>query len=284
MREIVRSVWVEIVRSVWGEIGGPTVILVDKIEGEEPSSNFNDYSARIHFNSFNDYVAMSLNALVRLPLSTSKLHEDALLRHSLFSTRTMQKPERRNRHAFVVEAKGKKGMQARRFQRAAPPPLPKIEDDGNPKFVIFIRMANVYLWYPLSLINGGTTAKIMVAAKDNFLGKYIYKDTLARNLAAVIYRDEKEIQKTAFKQFRVLRSATEFRYGYKIVENGNVRSALSTTDVIELPTQDQLKTVLDKVKDFFGDAKESFGKLTTLGSLEGEESDENSAEKTKVKT
>ncbi|KAG6585196.1 Protein HHL1, chloroplastic, partial [Cucurbita argyrosperma subsp. sororia] len=175
-------------------------------------------------------------------------------------------------------------MQARRFQRAAPPPLPKIEDDGNPKFVIFIRMANVYLWYPLSLINGGTTAKIMVAAKDNFLGKYIYKDTLARNLAAVIYRDEKEIQKTAFKQFRVLRSATEFRYGYKIVENGNVRSALSTTDVIELPTQDQLKTVLDKVKDFFGDAKESFGKLTTLGSLEGEESDENSAEKTKVKT
>lgn len=28
----------------------------------------------------------------------------------------------------------------------------------------------------------------MVAAKDNFLGKYIYKDTLARNLAAVIYK------------------------------------------------------------------------------------------------
>lgn len=46
----------------------------------------------------------------------------------------------------------------------------------------------VYLWYPLSIVTGGTTAKIMVAAKDNFLGKYIYKDTLARNLAAVIYR------------------------------------------------------------------------------------------------
>lgn len=45
----------------------------------------------------------------------------------------------------------------------------------------------VYLWYPLNVVTGGTTAKIMVAAKDNFLGKYIYKDTLARNLAAVIY-------------------------------------------------------------------------------------------------
>jgi hypothetical protein len=45
---------------------------------------------------------------------------------------------------LVVKAKGKKGMQTRQFQR--PPPtlsLPKIEDDGNPKFLIFIRVANV---------------------------------------------------------------------------------------------------------------------------------------------
>ncbi|KAL9420760.1 hypothetical protein AB3S75_038354 [Citrus x aurantiifolia] len=227
---------------------------------------------------------MSLNALVRLPLSSSRTHEDVLVKHSLFSSRTTQKPNgrERQRRVLVVQAKGKRGMQARQFQRPPPPSLPKIEDDGNPRFVIFIRMANVYLWYPLSIITGGTTAKIMVAAKDNFLGKYIYKDTLARNLAAVIYRDEKEIQKTAFKQFRVLRSATEFRYGYKLVENGNLRAALSTSDVIELPTPDKLKTVLDKVKDFFGDAKESFGKITALNSTSSEESEENSKEKAKI--
>lgn len=46
----------------------------------------------------------------------------------------------------------------------------------------------VYFWYPLNIVTGGTTAKIMLAAKDNFLGKYIYKDTLARNLATVIYK------------------------------------------------------------------------------------------------
>ncbi|XP_017971326.1 PREDICTED: protein HHL1, chloroplastic [Theobroma cacao] len=237
-------------------------------------------------------VGMSLNALVRLPLSsTSRTHHeslDGLVKHSLFSSRTttwQQQSQRRQQRGgmLVVEAKGKKGMAARQFQRPPPPPMPKIEDDGNPRFVIFIRMAGVNLWYPLSLITGGTTAKIMVAAKDNFLGKYIYKDTLARNLAAVIYRDEKEIQKTAFKQFRVLQSATDFRYGYKLVENGNVRSALSTNDVIELPTQDQLKTVLDKVKDFFGDAKDSFGKITALNSGTDEESEEKTAEKTKVK-
>ncbi|KAH9772801.1 protein HHL1 [Citrus sinensis] len=198
---------------------------------------------------------MSLNALVRLPLSSSRTHEDVLVKHSLFSSRTTQKPNgrERQRRVLVVQAKGKRGMQARQFQRPPPPSLPKIEDDGNPRFVIFIRMANVYLWYPLSIITGGTTAKIMVAAKDNFLGKYIYKDTLARNLAAVIYR-----------------------------ENGNLRAALSTSDVIELPTPDKLKTVLDKVKDFFGDAKESFGKITALNSTSSEESEENSKEKANI--
>ncbi|KAK3040781.1 hypothetical protein RJ639_029125, partial [Escallonia herrerae] len=219
-------------------------------------------------------VGMSLNALVRIPtFSNSRLHQETFIRHSLFSSKTAQNAphHRQNHHKFVVEAKGKKGMQARQFQRPPPPPMPKIEDDGNPRFV--------YLWYPLSIVAGGTTAKIMVAAKDNFLGKYIYKDTLARNLAAVIYRDEKEVQKTAIKQHRVLRSATEFRYGYKLVEGNNMRAALSTNDVIELPKQDELKTVLDKVKDFFGDAKESFGKLTDLSSASTTELEEKSDEK-----
>ncbi|KAI5679318.1 hypothetical protein M9H77_10268 [Catharanthus roseus] len=229
-------------------------------------------------------VAMSLNPLIRLPISSSRTtREDSLVKHSFFSTRTTTQKKQRNFGQFVVEAKGKKGMAARQYGRAAPPPLPKIEDDGLPRFVVFIRMANVYLWYPLNIITGGTTAKIMVAAKDNFLGKYIYKDTLARNIAAVIYRDEKEIQKMAMKQHRSLRSATEFRYGYKIVENNNLRAALSTSDVIELPRKEELKTVLDKVKDFFGDAKESFGKITSLDSASAS-SEEDSKEQPKEKS
>ncbi|CDP13288.1 unnamed protein product [Coffea canephora] len=231
---------------------------------------------------------MSLNPLIRLPISSSRNVEDSLVRHSLVSTRRPHKGQReKHLRLLIVEAKGKKGMAARQYQRTPPPPLPKIEDDGNPRFVIFIRMANVYLWYPINLVTGGTTAKIMVAAKDNFLGKYIYKDTLDRNLAAVIYRDEKEIQKMAMKQHRVLRSSTEFRYGYKLVENNNLRAALSSNDVIELPRQEELKTVLDKVKDFFGDAKESFGKLTSLNAVSEsskEDSKEQANKKSKVKS
>uniref|UniRef100_A0A0D9VHW0 Protein HHL1, chloroplastic n=1 Tax=Leersia perrieri TaxID=77586 RepID=A0A0D9VHW0_9ORYZ len=167
------------------------------------------------------------------------------------------------RAAMVVEARG---WSDRRSQQQRMPSLPKIEDDGNPRFVIFIRTANVYFWYPLNIVTGGTTAKIMLAAKDNFLGKYIYKDTLARNLAAVIYKDEDDIIETAKQQYRVLKTENEFRYGYKVVENANLRSALTTSNVIELPKKEELKTVVDKVKDFFGNvtsgAKESFGQIT----------------------
>lgn len=88
-----------------------------------------------------EVVGLSLNAaLVRIPLSNGRAREDGFVKPSIFSTRTV--PKSQKKRAFVVEAKGKRGMQGRQFQRQ-PPPLPKIEDDGNPKFVIFIRMANV---------------------------------------------------------------------------------------------------------------------------------------------
>ena len=82
-----------------------------------------------------------------------------------------------------------------------------------------------------------------------------------------LQQDEKEIQKTAIKQHRVLRTATEFRYGYKLVvmlsvlvalfsfpftssevfgfqENGNMRAALSTSDVIEVSYTTNLRSAL----------------------------------------
>lgn len=46
----------------------------------------------------------------------------------------------------------------------------------------------------------------------------------------------------------------------------------------QLPTKDKLKTVVDKVKDFLGETKESFGKLTFLNN-EAESSEEDAKEK-----
>lgn len=52
---------------------------------------------------------------------------------------------------------------------------------------------------------------------------------------------------------------------------------------MQLPSQDELKTVFDKVKDFFGDAKESFGKISFLNT-ETESSEEDSKQETKEKS
>ncbi|KAF3520043.1 hypothetical protein DY000_02062997, partial [Brassica cretica] len=52
--------------------------------------------------------------------------------------------------------------------------------------------------------------------------------------------------------------------------------------ISQLPTQDQLKTVLDKVKDFFGDAKESFGKISSLNPGVDEESPDEKAKQNHI--
>lgn len=101
---------------------------------------------------------MSLNPLIRLPMkSNSRIIDEtsSIIRHSFISTRTKFPKSNKGQHLqFVVEAKGKRGMTERQFKRPPPPPLPKIEDDGNPRFVIFIRMANVCSFsYSLNLFS-----------------------------------------------------------------------------------------------------------------------------------
>jgi hypothetical protein len=47
------------------------------------------------------------------------------------------------RRVLVVEARGRNWSERQMQQQRRMPQLPKIEDDGNPRFVIFIRTANV---------------------------------------------------------------------------------------------------------------------------------------------
>lgn len=73
-------------------------------------------------------------------LSSGEVGAGFLLRAA--PRRQLAQTVRSVRHALVVEARGR-GYSDRQFQQRRPPPLPKIEDDGNPRFVIFIRTANV---------------------------------------------------------------------------------------------------------------------------------------------
>ncbi|CAK9875717.1 unnamed protein product [Sphagnum jensenii] len=196
--------------------------------------------------------------------------------HSSLSERGEEERRRRTVGPLSVQAKGRRSPIPGRKPQPMPS-LPKVDDDGNPKFVLFIRTKNVPRWYPLSIVTGGTTAKVMVAAMGNEWGKKFYQGTLTRNIAGVIYKDERAVKQAALKQYPVLKAATGFEYGYKIMDTKNPKAALFGSDVIQVPPQEELKSVVDKVKDFFGNTvegvKESFGSLSTLpsGSQEGAE-------------
>ncbi|GLJ36717.1 hypothetical protein SUGI_0738980 [Cryptomeria japonica] len=173
----------------------------------------------------------------------------------------------------VVEAKGGKGRRGmgmgtgRTYQRPAGPIISKAPDD-NPRFLVFVRTLKVPRWYPLSIITGGTTAKIMVAAKDTFIGKYIYESTLTRNIGTVVYNDEEKIKNAVLTQYPMLKAASGFLYGYKLIDPVNPDSSIYPSNVTMIPPKEELKPVVEKVKDYFGNAisgvKESFGNISNL--------------------
>ncbi|VAI58156.1 unnamed protein product [Triticum turgidum subsp. durum] len=74
-------------------------------------------------------------------LTPGEASAGSFLPRRLQLARTAARPARR---ALVVEARGGRGWSDRQSQQQRRmPQLPKIEDDGNPRFVIFIRTANV---------------------------------------------------------------------------------------------------------------------------------------------
>ncbi|KAL2632035.1 hypothetical protein R1flu_016721 [Riccia fluitans] len=180
------------------------------------------------------------------------------------------------RGVVSVEAKGRRtGMLPGMNKRPSGPNLPKLDDDENPKFVLFIRTQKVPRWYPLSIVSGGSTAKMMVAAMSNEWGKKLYADTLTRNIADVIYKDERAVRQTAFKTYPVLKAASGFEYGYKIVDKKNPNSALYGQDVVQIPPKGELKSVVEKVKEGFGNlftgVKDTFGSINPITPEEGSE-------------
>ncbi|BBN09589.1 hypothetical protein MPTK1_4g20930 [Marchantia polymorpha subsp. ruderalis] len=183
------------------------------------------------------------------------------------------------RRAVVsVEAKGRKtSMLPGSGRRPSGPNLPNLDGDDNPKFVLFIRTQKVPRWYPLSVVSGGSTAKVMLAAMGNDWGKKLYGDTLTRNIAEVIYKDERAVRQTAFKTYPVLKSASGFEYGYKIVDKKNPNSAIYGQDVIQIPPKGELKSVVDKVKESFGNlftgVKDTFGSISPIEPEDAPEAD-----------
>ena len=67
---------------------------------------------------------------------------------------------------------------------AQAPPTPPV-DPNNAEFVIFVRAVKYPQWYPLSVMNGGPAANVLVKAMESDLGKKLSGNTLVRNIGTV---------------------------------------------------------------------------------------------------
>ncbi|CAI7830420.1 unnamed protein product, partial [Closterium sp. NIES-53] len=169
--------------------------------------------------------------------TASKLSSASCTSSTLLALRPRQDGSQtavRHHSRLVVEAKGKKSNQnyARRQQQQPTPPEFDPSDD-TPRFVLFIKTKAVNRWYPLSVVTGGTAAKMMLAVMRNDLGKKLYEGTLTRNIAAVVYKDEKALRNAALRQYPMLKGASGYDYGYKVMDPANPRAAMYGSDVVK---------------------------------------------------
>ncbi|XP_002961342.2 protein HHL1, chloroplastic [Selaginella moellendorffii] len=162
----------------------------------------------------------------------------------------------RSLQVLTIEASKRKGpmrrmQQQQQMQQRSLPKVPAAEDD-NPRFVIFIRSKNVPLWYPLNIVSGGNAAKFMVGVTKNEWGKKIYGNSLTNNIGAAVYKDEEKIIASVVKTYPTLKTAKEFQFGYKLVDEEKANEALRPVDVTLIPPKEDLKPITEKVTDFVG--------------------------------
>jgi hypothetical protein len=117
------------------------------------------------------------------------------------------------------------------------PPL----DPNNPQFMIYVRSKAVPMWYPVSVITGGSTAKNLVnAAEGNFASDF-FRNALTKNMADVVYKDEKAIRNLVYRSYSLLKQAKVLEWGYKMLDPKDAERSMKPTGVALIPPQSELK-------------------------------------------
>lgn len=86
---------------------------------------------------------------------------------------------------------------------------------------------------------------------ENDLGKKMYANTLTKNIAGVVYKDISNIKQAVYAQYPRLKEAKELEFGYKIRKEESLQGTFGASGIVAIPPQEELKGVVDKVKDFF---------------------------------
>lgn len=166
----------------------------------------------------------------------------------------------------VGGASGRRMTQQRERMVQSMPALP--EDDGNPQFFIFVRSEVLRKWQPLTILAGGSAAKLMTGVMEGEMGKKLYSKTLTNNLAQSIYKDEDKIKDMIKKNMQTFKNTQSFQYGYKMIDRSkNMFENMQPDGLTMIPPEEETRGAIRDAAESVQAAMANTGVGETLSNL-----------------
>eukprot|EP01023_Acetabularia_acetabulum_P002827 TRINITY_DN1120_c0_g1_i4.p2 TRINITY_DN1120_c0_g1~~TRINITY_DN1120_c0_g1_i4.p2 ORF type:complete len:202 (-),score=17.06 TRINITY_DN1120_c0_g1_i4:119-724(-) len=149
-------------------------------------------------------------------------------------------PQRLNRRqiAEVLCAKGR-GSKYKTPQRQTPP-VPDV-DPVNEEIVVFVKPSKLPTWLPYSLIKCSPAANGLIRNMTTNWGKTLFGNTLIRNIAKEVYKQEKEIVEQITARYKEYAQFKDFQFAIKIRDKTKPAEwYLPDKRLIVLPPQEEL--------------------------------------------
>merc|ERR1711904_7952 len=136
-------------------------------------------------------------------------------------------------------------MQQQRYQE---PPI----DPDNEEFVLFARSKEdpFPTWYPVTILQGGSQANLLVRARENEITKMLTGNTLAKSLGVTLYKEREKVEDMARKNQPFLKKAKTMEFAFKVREKDVPKSWMKADKTLEIiPPEEDCKGILDKLQD-----------------------------------
>eukprot|EP00899_Mesostigma_viride_P018975 jgi/Mesvir1/27079/Mv20770-RA.1 len=168
--------------------------------------------------------------------------------------------ETKSRESFAVYAgKGKGGGKRANIGQRQMPPMPNLDvNDPNPQYVLFVRSKNGPLWYPMSILNGGSIQKMFTQAMKVEWTKGLYEGAIKKQIGAAIYKDEDALYQAVRQKMPVLKTAAEkkeLEFGFKLIDVANVATSFKPVGIEKIPPKEEVMGIVDKALAFFNQGK-----------------------------
>merc|ERR1711924_548578 len=121
-------------------------------------------------------------------------------------------------------------MQQQRYQE---PPI----DPDNEEFVLFARSTEdpFPTWYPVTILQGGSQANLLVRARENEITKMLTGNTLAKSLGVTLYKEREKVEDMARKNQPFLKKAKTMEFALKVRQKDVPKSWMKADKTLDHP-------------------------------------------------